>query len=520
MMRALWLFLLIALIALGASQIADIPGTVTITRPDLEVSLSIPVAVVGVIVLSIATILAYRVITAFVDAPAEFFRWRAMGRQTRGLAAVTKGLVAVAAGDDEEARKQTRKALSLVGEPPLALLLAAQAAQMEGDDEAAQRYFTQMLQSKETEFLGLRGLYMSAIRRQDISQALLIAERARLLRPKTRWALAALFELNVGVRKWTEAAAAVDMQVKARQLDPAIAKRRKAVLATAGAQAARAAGEGEVAARLAEDALALVPGFGPAAIIAAESATAQGKLWRAASLIEAAWSRGPHPDLARAYASMRAEEPPQARAKRLSGLAAMNPHHPESRILAAAASMSQGRFQEASEHLRPLTDNTPTVRVCMIMSEIERGLAGESMLARDWATRALKAPQDATWACDACLRTQNEWAATCNACGAFDTLTWQSGATDAETRPAADSITTYTTAVGNAAPLYRHTVKAQPGHPQPPRGPQDSRTEYSPMPDGDAMMPSAPRAPDDPGPEAEDYTLGGGEKKRKRRGLW
>jgi hypothetical protein len=34
------------------------------------------------------------------------------------------------------------------------------------------------------------------------------------------------------------------------------------------------------------------------------------------------------------------------------------------------------------------------------------------------------------------------------------------------------------------------------------------------------MMPSAPRAPDDPGPEAEDYTLGGGEKKRKRRGLW
>jgi HemY protein len=37
---------------------------------------------------------------------------------------------------------------------------------MEGDDEAAQRYFTQMLQSKETEFLGLRGLYMSAIRRR------------------------------------------------------------------------------------------------------------------------------------------------------------------------------------------------------------------------------------------------------------------------------------------------------------------------------------------------------------------
>ncbi|MFN9358749.1 MAG: hypothetical protein ACK6A4_18355, partial [Alphaproteobacteria bacterium] len=63
MMRALWLFLLIALIALGASQLAEIPGTVTIVRPDLEISLSIPVAIVGVIVLSITTILAYRLIT-------------------------------------------------------------------------------------------------------------------------------------------------------------------------------------------------------------------------------------------------------------------------------------------------------------------------------------------------------------------------------------------------------------------------------------------------------------------------
>ena len=520
MMRAIWLFLLIALIAAGASQIADIPGTVTVTRPDQELRLSIPVAIAAVIVLSIATILAYRLITVFVDAPAEFFRWRAMGRQARGEAAVTKGLVAVAAGDDEEARKQTRKALSLVGEPPLALLLAAQAAQMEGDDEAAQRYFTQMLQSKETEFLGLRGLYMSALRRQDTSQALLIAERARLLRPKTRWALTALFELNVAQRRWTEASAAIDMQVKARQLDPAIAKRRKAVLATAAAHAARANGEGEAAARLAEDALGLVPGFGPAAIIAAESAAAQGKLWRAASLVEAAWSRGPHPDLARAYATMRAEEPSQARAKRLAGLAAMNPHHPESRILAAAASMSQGRFQEASEHIRPLADHTPTVRVCMMMSEIERGLGGDSMLARDWATRALKAPHDATYACDACLRTQNEWSPTCNACGAFDTLTWQSGATEHEARPPSDSITAYATVVGSAAPLYRHTVKPQQGQPGPARDNGHPQGEYSPNARDDAMMGPPPRAPDDPGPEAEDFTLGGGDRKRKRLRLW
>ena len=67
-----------------------------------------------------------------------------------------------------------------MGEPPLALLLASQSAQMEGDEEAAQRYFTQMLQSKDTEFLGLRGLFMSAMHRDDTDQALLKIGRAHV----------------------------------------------------------------------------------------------------------------------------------------------------------------------------------------------------------------------------------------------------------------------------------------------------------------------------------------------------
>ena len=150
MIRALWLFLLVAGLAFAATVIADLRGTVVIQLGDSETRMYLSVATVLVIALSLVTIIIYRIITTFIDAPAEFFRWRAMGRRRKGFAALTRGLVAVAAGDDEEARRQTRKAISLVGEPPLALLLAAQAAQLEGDDETAQRYYTQMLQSKET----------------------------------------------------------------------------------------------------------------------------------------------------------------------------------------------------------------------------------------------------------------------------------------------------------------------------------------------------------------------------------
>lgn len=520
MIRALWLFLLIAIIAVAASVIADIEGSVTIALPTREIRLAIPVAISLVVILSIVTIIFYRVVTTFVDAPAEFFRWRAMGRRRRGFLAVTRGLVAVAAGDDEEARKQSRKALSLVGEPPLALLLAAQAAQMEGDDEAAQRYFTQMLQSKDTEFLGLRGLFMAAIRREDTNQALLIAERARSLRPKTRWALNALFDLNVAKRAWTPASQAVDAQQKARIIDAGIAKRRRAVLACASALEREANGDAEVALKLAEESWSLAPGFGPTALIAAKYATAQGKQWRAASLIETAWAQNPHPDLARAYANIRPEETPAARAKRLAALAGMNPHHPESQVLSTAVAMSQGRYEEAREALRPLAERWASVRVCLLMADIERALGGDSLIARDWAERALKAPRDAQWTCGSCSRPHGDWSPVCVACGAFDTLSWQSG--DRGTvEPVApgDSISTYARAAENAGALYRNTVKRAPGKPAPSTTSSDFNATPSLNPD-DKIVFATPRAPDDPGPEAEDYTQVGDDKRRKGSGLW
>ncbi len=60
----------------------------------------------------------------------------------------------------------------LLAEPPLTLLLSAQAAQLNGDEQAARRYFTAMLDRAETEFLGLRGLVMQALRGGDEAAAL------------------------------------------------------------------------------------------------------------------------------------------------------------------------------------------------------------------------------------------------------------------------------------------------------------------------------------------------------------
>jgi HemY protein len=519
MIRALWLFLLVAAIAVFAVVMADLPGTVTIGLQDREIRLSIPVAAALVIILSILTITAYRIITTFVDAPAEFFRWRAMGRRRKGYLALTRGLVAVAAGDDEEARRQTRKAISLVGEPPLALLLAAQAAQLEGNDETAQRYYTQMLQSKETEFLGLRGLYMASVRRGDTDQAISIAERARVLRPKTRWALNALFDLNVSKRAWAQATNALDSQASARLIDTSIAKRRRAVLAAASAKDAEAKGDAETALKRAQDALGLAPGFAPAALIAAKHFAAQGRQWKAGSLIETAWAQEPHPDLARAYASLKPEETPQARAKRLRDLAGMKPEHPESQILSAAVSISLGRLEEAREALSPLVERFPVARVCLLMADIERGFGGDGIVAREWAARAMRAPRDAQWVCAACARAHNEWSPTCSACGGFDTLSWQSGSRGAmEALSPAESASAYAQSVESNTSLYRDAVKQDDIQPPVRATTAETMRTVSPVAEDDLMFPHG--APDDPGPGGDDFTRSDDDGRRRRSGSW
>ena len=58
----------------------------------------------------------------------------------------------------------------MLDEPPLTLLLSAQAAQLEGDDQAARGYFEAMLDQPATAFLGLRGLLVQAERTGDTAQ--------------------------------------------------------------------------------------------------------------------------------------------------------------------------------------------------------------------------------------------------------------------------------------------------------------------------------------------------------------
>src|SRR3546814_4260342 len=99
------------------------------------------------------------------------------------------------------------------------MLLSAQAAQLNGDQTAARRYFEAMLERPETEFLGLRGLLNQSLRTDDPARALALAHRARALRPSTPWVLRTCLDLEIRQGRWDDALSSLDAAVKARVIE-------------------------------------------------------------------------------------------------------------------------------------------------------------------------------------------------------------------------------------------------------------------------------------------------------------
>ena len=109
-------------------------------------------------------------------------------RHARGRHAITQGLLAIGHGDSAAARAHADVARRHAAHDPLALLLHAQSAQLDGDREGAQRAFRAMAEREDTRLLGLRGLFIEAQRADDPVAAVMIAEEALKLAPSSTWA--------------------------------------------------------------------------------------------------------------------------------------------------------------------------------------------------------------------------------------------------------------------------------------------------------------------------------------------
>ncbi|MCG5243033.1 heme biosynthesis protein HemY [Azospirillum doebereinerae] len=425
MIRALWFFLKLAVVIAAAIWLVEHPGSVRVNMLGYAIETSFTVALlIGLVALGVAA-LGYRLIRSVLRTPSRIRRHSRARKRERGYRALTQGMVAVAAGDAPTARKMARKADGLLNEPPLTMLLSAQAAQLQGDDRAANEYFTAMLERPETAFLGLRGLLTQAIKTGDRVEALQLARRARALQPNTPWLLATLYDLEARAGDWASAEGTLQQAIQAGAIPTEDGRRHRTVLLLERSFEAERRGRSDNALSHAQSAHDLSPGFVPAAARLARLMVAAGKQKAAAKVVERTWRQSPHPDLADAYREVLGSYDPLTRVKLFEKLLTQAPNHVESHIALARIALEAQLWGEARDHLNRALAIEPSRRLYRLFAELERSERHDEAAARDWMAKAAAAPADPAWTCDPCHAVSQAWGGLCGHCGAFDSLDWK-----------------------------------------------------------------------------------------------
>ncbi|MEC7491096.1 MAG: heme biosynthesis HemY N-terminal domain-containing protein [Pseudomonadota bacterium] len=418
-------------LGLGAVVAASIwfserPGLVSIEWQGWLIELSVGKFVLFVFAVLALLLVAYGTIRSVYRLPRRLRLKRDSMRRERGYQALTRGMVAVAAGDPDEANRQARRADGLLNEPPLTMLLSAQAAQLGGEEAAAARYFNEMLQRPETAFLGLRGLLVQAQKNNDQVAALGYAKQAYELQPKTPWVLATMFKLQAAERRWSQALATLEELVKYTAVPTQEARERRAVVLLGCSQEEEERKNLTQALRFARRASSLAPEFLPAVLRTVELMVALDKPRLASRMIDNAWARIPHPELARFYSEIGKANGPLQRVKRLERLLTFNPDHSESHIALGNAALAADLWGEARNHLEQVVRYKPTAGVYRTLADLEKRSGDDSEAARSWLLLASTAPPDPSWVCDDCAATQTVWSPLCDNCDALGTFSWRS----------------------------------------------------------------------------------------------
>jgi len=431
--RIVFFLLKITLLTAAVIWLANRPGLVSVNWLGYEITTSVGIALLALLVLVGLMIALYATWRALVGIPQSLSLGHLNRRQRKGYMALTQGLVAVAAGDGSAARKLAYKAEKYLDQPALTLLLQAQAAQLAGDEHAAARYYNSMLAQPQLSFLGLRGLITQAVARGDIAQALTLARRAQLLQPKADWVLTALVDLEARSQNWQLAGEALARAIRQGAIGPERGKVLKATLLVAQAQQAQRQLNPSAALDYARKAHEALPGFVPAATIYARLLLDQQELKAASKIIERCWRLAPHPELVPLYKQAGGPLSAVDQLRRLERLASYNPDQPDSHLMQAQAALDAQLWGVARHQLELAQAKGPSRPAAHLMAQlIEKDNGADNLPAaaragqvQEWLTKATQAPAGPVWTCQDCQQVAPNWQALCPQCGALGTLVWK-----------------------------------------------------------------------------------------------
>ena len=329
-----------------------------------------------------------------------------MRRRSKGDAAVTRALTALAANDPAAARSEAQRCRNLLGDTPLTLLLAAQANRQAGRDGDADDAFRLLADRQDSAFLGLRGLLRQAMAREDWPAAAALAQRADTAYPGAAWLRDERRQLALKTGDWKDALRLASPDTRA-------------AMAIAASDAEPAP---DAALRLAKEAWTADPALPPAAVAYARRLRDAGQDKQAQDVLRKSWARQPHPDVAMAY--LQPVKDKLQRYKAAGTLAKANPEHGDSHLLQATMAFEAGLTGEARRHGEAArAAGLDQRRLWSLMADVAELDGNPDHMQEAIRRMALSGP-DPVWSCRHCGTVHGAWMPVCDACETPGKVAW------------------------------------------------------------------------------------------------
>ena len=412
--------MILAVVAATASWLSNQPGTMQIEWLGWRMELPTSLAVVVILAFGVITVFFDRLFRTIVGIPGWLGGKLRQRRDDAGHRALTLGFLAVSAGEPAQASKYASRAGRLMKAPQLTGLLAAQASHLNGDHQAASRYFTSLLDDPETVFLGHIGLMRLAIDNQDATKARDSARAALAIKPTSVLAARHLLKLETERADWQAALPALDViskvqkksKNKSRNSDQAqnLMRQRCALEFLRAGDLQVSDRQAAMSALVAS--LKIDPGFLPALIMLADLYLEDESYVKAAKILEKGFQRTPHSALVERLKHAWKSNDGQFIARLVKLLKKVNKkHHRLAYHLVAAQARAVGLDGEAE---RLLCD-------------------GNNIVGKDQATCNATDNDEVNpsddrqpfWQCLCCKNLNEDWEPFCPACYEFASLVWQ-----------------------------------------------------------------------------------------------
>ena len=428
LIKGLRFFIALTFLCAIGILLTSYPGEVTIGWFGYSISLPIGLFLTCLIVTFAFFTSLYGIWKWLWSLPNNYFTHLKSKRIKKGNNLLIDGLSAIAAGQNHEAKEVIGIACELLPDDPLTQFIAAQAANMTGDDESATKHYMSMQKDRRTSFLGLRGLILQAKSKEQYKIVQEYINKALIIRPDSPWLQQEYLSNTIqlaqrGIFPKTEKNKAT------KYISKADWSRHQAMLNWLKLQGSMPLANSEKE-KLHLKVFELAPDWTENVIQLVEHYIQQESLSKAQKILMDSFKLYPHRSLGLLWDSVFNEMEAVDRYRTLEKLVSNQEDHSESQYCLASSAIKAQLWGQAKEHLDKLLSHGYTRASCNLMAElIENQYPSQFDLAREWWHRASQTSSDYDWQCNQCHTHFDRWQLICSNCQSTDQVYWQETST-------------------------------------------------------------------------------------------